>query len=367
MFGQWIGKIEGTNTGFCVLNIEERDQSIGRIMFHDFDPKFLSMWATVSFVKNENGIISGSLSNFWIFHNGILKQNTEIDNVIYPTSGKVEGIIREEKIEGSFKTNTNSSGKFILEHADKEKPEKADHEIGWEDFKSFINVWDDGESENIYRGHESADYRLKTFFHRMNRLDLFRYLDEDISKLAYYINSISEYKYDKDKPADVEALLSLAQHHGYPTPFLDWTESPYVAAYFAYQRAIGSGGAKNVRIYSFRVEPWREFWSKIQPTSNIFRAPKPIISIHRLPVFNNSRALPQQSIFMFSNVVDMEDYLDSCKTLLSSLSSDFFLKFDLPYSEKDLVIKDLRKMGITAATLFPGIDGACKFLKEKYF
>jgi len=40
---------------------------------------------------------------------------------------------------------------------------------------------------------------------------------------------------------------------------------------------------------------------------------------------------------------------------------------DLPLSERPHVMRELSVMGITAGTLFPGLDGACEELKERNF
>jgi hypothetical protein len=88
-----------------------------------------------------------------------------------------------------------------------------------------------------------------------------------------------------------------------------------------------------------------------------------IISAHKLPAMNN-RAILQQSVSFFSNIVDIEYFFD---TLRSIIKKDYFWRIDLPYSEKKLVMKELRKMGITAGSLIPGFDGICRSLREQDF
>jgi hypothetical protein len=41
--------------------------------------------------------------------------------------------------------------------------------------------------------------------------------------------------------------------------------------------------------------------------------------------------------------------------------------FDLPASERATVMAELELMGINAGSLFPGLDGACEQLKERFF
>ena len=79
---------------------------------------------------------------------------------------------------------------------------------------------------------------------------------------------------------------------------------------------------------------------------------------------NNPRALPQQSISSFTNFDDLEAFVGENerhdgKSYLSAV--------DLPVGERRTVMQDLALMGITAGSLFPGLDGACLQLKERFF
>jgi len=74
--------------------------------------------------------------------------------------------------------------------------------------------------------------------------------------------------------------------------------------------------------------------------------------------------VPQQAISTFTTVDDIETYIQN----KSQITKKPYLEvIDLPLSERDHVIRELRLMGITQGSLFPGLDGACQELKERFF
>jgi hypothetical protein len=59
----------------------------------------------------------------------------------------------------------------------------------------------------------------------------------------------------------------------------------------------------------------------------------------------------------------METYIRSRETA----EKKYLRAIDLPVRERKRVISELSYMGITAGSLFPGLDGACEELKERNF
>ncbi|MBS4082397.1 MAG: hypothetical protein KGZ73_02495 [Rhizobiales bacterium] len=80
--------------------------------------------------------------------------------------------------------------------------------------------------------------------------------------------------------------------------------------------------------------------------------------------FNNSRLVPQQAISSVTNVDDIEGYIFTREL---QQGKKYLQVIDLPVSIRKGVMQELSLMGITAGSLFPGLDGACEQLRERYF
>ena len=100
----------------------------------------------------------------------------------------------------------------------------------WADFHQTIEPYLDG--KHLFRGVSSVKHLLVPSVGRTSEtwsysLDLERTLLEQFKREA-----VPYLKFGIDHDDDW-AWLALAQHHGVPTRLLDWSESPYVALFFA--------------------------------------------------------------------------------------------------------------------------------------
>jgi hypothetical protein len=110
----------------------------------------------------------------------------------------------------------------------------------WEDFVKWFRgmhgVWAyRGQSDASWALYPSIDRRLRVsgksqYFEFYQQLDVRSYEQELMFRFQ---REVHQYRGYLPEEGDLTSWLALMQHHGTPTRLLDWTASPYVAAYFA--------------------------------------------------------------------------------------------------------------------------------------
>lgn len=234
-------------------------------------------------------------------------------------------------------------------------------ESDWGAYKEYVATLEP--RRNLFRGQKER-WRLRTSFHRTGRTDLERFLREDIQVLRKHLSARTKHIFNLEIGDEFGAFLNLLQHHGYPTPLLDWTYSPYVAAFFAYREvsnveAHNSKSNDKVRIHVFDHSQWRKDWNQVL----LLILPDFHLSIGEFLAIENERMVPQQAASTVTNIDDIESYIMSKQ----SVEKKYLGAIDLPKRDRKHVIRELSYMGITAGSLFPGLDGACEELRERNF
>ena len=284
-----------------------------------------------------------------------------------PNSATFEGSFTNESLKGDIVTSLGSRfSTTITRRADALDPQRMSQiggqQIAWEDFKDRIGETLKGSTiqDFVFRG-QAKPWRLRTSFHRRRRYDLVRFVDEDIPSLYHYLGVKTHTRFHINDSAENGAFLSLAMHHGYPTPFLDWTYSPYIAAFFAFQNVPKHSEEPGfVRIFVFNRQTWLGDWKTVWNFGYV----SPQVSVIDLLAIENDRAIPQQAVTMSTNVDDIESYV---MYRGREKNHEYFASWDISYSERNVAMTDLSHMGITAATMFPGISGICEELRERNF
>ncbi len=142
-----------------------------------------------------------------------------------------------------------------------------------------------------------------------------------------------------------EKSLGLAQHYGVPTRLLDWTESLYVAAFFAFSGvAYTPGRDRAVAIWC--LDTTHRIWS--QDTG---------ITLLSISSPYNERLKNQLGKFTLlkSPFDTVEDHISKCDNTGTALR-----KITLPASEARTALSDLDFMGINYSTIYPGLEGCAR-------
>ena len=373
MNGQWIGEYKGSNNGVITLNMDDLGTHFEGIAYlldsNGNLPTIACFLSTKSKAKNFKfkvkfiNVINPATGNIDTWNNVKSIFHSEIK---FPSTAKIEGSWDDKHLKIKWETDIGTHGNTTLLKSKAEKPSEYKPVVtikNWEQFKNYVTGLKT--REFLFRG-QSQPWRLRTKYHRTGRANLERFLNEYRIALYKHLSARTKHLFDITIPEQNGSFFNLAQHHGYPTPLLDWTYSPFVSAFFAFREITNSETKlsvhknKKVRIFVFNQKKWRYDFRQL----NQLTSPHPHFSIMEFIAIDNERMVPQQAASGVANIDDIESYL---RFMENSKKQNYLEVIELPWKERPKVMRELSIMGITAGSLFPGLDGACEELKERFF
>lgn len=263
-------------------------------------------------------------------------------------------------------------------------PEKT-----WQKAKERLFAFATSGNEIYFRGQPDEKWGLKSSFGRLVE-ELVKQCHWPASDRMANENRIEKGLWEKFRKAhfripeavtlpdnEDDEFIAYAQHYGLPTPLLDWSTSPYIAAFFAFE-----GDKTSVFPPDREVAIWVIDWTmyewflyckhdQITPEDIFpnepanFKAKLKIICddnrsrIERVRIKGNRNRRMIYQEGLFTRAVKVEDDIASyLRSENEFVPGTVLTKIIIPGSEQAKALKDLSLMAITPVTLMNDPNGA---------
>jgi hypothetical protein len=254
---------------------------------------------------------------------------------------------------------------------------------------------------HVFRG-QGQDWEIKSRLARILeklKVEVGNYKNREHNIIDEFKARIELYRDFNINTKDYVECCSLIQHYGGPTRLIDFTDSFFVALFFAVENvesthdAIVWGFADFIlsdidrrdeplkpRFGNFRKAHHEEMVEKANQIFNNEEEKEAGLLVVR-PKRKNERLSRQQGLFLMQKNIKISfmdnlnkgfsrDFENHAKTVtLSDLNelhyNVFVIKIIIPARLKSFIRTELLRMNINYETLFPGIEGFCKSLVFK--
>ena len=264
---------------------------------------------------------------------------------------------------------------------------KNNEPINTDEFEVIVGSWQDfleqyavKESQSeaqpcfIFRGQANADWGLMSSLMRAisghspeSALDFEEAArDEFVAQAHLYVGP----SLLSSVPTKLHWWMHM-QHFHAPTRLLDWSRSPFVAAYFACEQHPNDDGAVwalDVRLDDFSMPscfkevPTERDIKKLEQLFLNPEAPKKLCLINM--GIRNERMVAQQGLFMVCQNASVQHHDVLCRAAKRNRTSKRFWKIRIGKDKKSEFFRHLRAMNINARSVYPGIDGLGQSITE---
>ena len=255
----------------------------------------------------------------------------------------------------------------------------------WDDFSSTINsirleygeykIADYNQKNNIlFRGHSDCNWSLTSTLERFSTKlwSVESYLNLVLRCLPQ-IESFTDKNWnlpDRDKIFnDIKTktkflipyipcydFLVYLRHHGFPSPLLDWTISPYIAAFFSF---FDQSPSDNSSVFAYIEHP---------KGTKVGWGSSPYIGVQGPYVRTHKRHFLQQSWYTVCIKDDKDIPIFVCHEDVFKINNpdqDFLIKISMPRSDRLKALNYLNEFNINYFTLFQSEEALMKTLAFK--
>jgi len=242
----------------------------------------------------------------------------------------------------------------------------------WEDLKmSFSNDLEYG--KHLFRGQCDSEWGLQT---GLDRLEVTNKADAETYIINEFQRRYHHYLPESHFPASTFECIALMQHHGAPTRLLDWTFSPYVAAFFAVAGVKPGGSCALWQIdlkwcadvaaarinNEFGVPTTQWDWQDDSAFRKRFLSNRAAFVAPLQPDRMNERLTVQKGTFLCPGSVKVS-FEDNLRAMAGHIGSGALVsKVIISHSQRVEILTDFQRMNVGEDTLFPGLDGFARSL-----
>jgi hypothetical protein len=257
----------------------------------------------------------------------------------------------------------------------------------------------------VFRGHQNSKWRLSSTLSRHHRAPYHPNTSWTIDEmLRHFLINLKSIGMDPPYRDDTRrARLEFGRHYGIPSPLIDFSRSPYVAAFFAFSgvRSYESKRGDRAAIYCVNVMELAGAWARLKTPkfdaaadamkisrmftdyhNNFVYAEPPfekgyppnLLKFIDLPASWNRRMQRQMGCFLYDSMNyqlvglrSLEDFLGQSEVPRHPHGSEPMLtKIVVPHNIGREVLEHLDLMGISATHLYDSHEGAAIDVVNEY-